>query len=83
VDGKKVGQKPPVYADPAEQYSGYWSVGHYRRLKLSTGQPNPAARFFQGDVDEIHIRKAAESEAWVKMNFEIQKPGSGVVRVTE
>jgi hypothetical protein len=39
--------------------------------------------FTNGDIDEARVSRAARSEAWIKLSYENQKPGSTCVKIWE
>ncbi|MBF0430690.1 MAG: DUF2341 domain-containing protein [Fibrobacteria bacterium] len=74
LDGILVASNPDVTR--AETYDGFWKIGGGRLA----GQwiPELSRHFFAGQLDEIQIRYQNVSAAWVKLNFENQRPESGL-----
>jgi hypothetical protein len=47
----------------------------------SPGDAEPILDYFNGMMDEVRLHHGPRSAAWMKLNYETQKPGSRVVRI--
>ena len=78
VDGGQVAARSDIRAGSLINYAGYWSLGH----NVKTAEPwllAPSGLFFQGSLDEARVETRVLSPDWVKMSYQMQRPGGGVV----
>ena len=64
VDGSLKASNP--YIISAENYGGYWRIGYDA---LSTWTSEPTSRYFQGNVDDVHIFNKRLSSAEIEKLF--------------
>lgn len=63
-----------VDAVGAQKSPAAWRIG-----AQSTGAAT--SRYFHGDIDEVRLSRVARPQAYFRLGYETQKPGSTVVRV--
>jgi hypothetical protein len=70
----------PIASDPAvresSHYPGFWRIGYDNFGNWSN---LPSSHWFQGDLDEVRVTRAAWSEAFIRLAYANQVPGSGLV----
>lgn len=62
----------------ASHYPGFWRFGYDN---LVTWEHRPSSDRFRGVLDEIRVTRRPASDAWLRLAFETQKPGSTVVAI--
>jgi hypothetical protein len=74
LDGEPVASDPGVQA--SSHYTGFWRIGYDN---FGNWENLPRSHWFQGVLDEARVTRAAWSDAFIRLAFENQKPGSTVV----
>ncbi len=57
-------------------YPGFWRIGYDN---FGAWDGSPRNYHFRGTLDEIRVTRAAWSDAFIRLSYENQKPGSGLL----
>lgn len=71
LDGESVASDPTVRE--SSHFLGFWRIGYDN---FGNWDDLPRSHWFQGALDEVRVARAAWSDAFIKLAFENQKPGS-------
>lgn len=74
VDGEKAASYTGLVRPLPD--AGHWRVGYSGEGKWD---PEWTSEYFQGSVDEVRLSHRSRSEDWLRLDYESQKPGSGVL----
>ncbi len=74
LDGEFIASDPNV--NSSSHFSGFWRIGYDN---FGNWEDLPRSHWFQGDLDEVRVTRAAWSDAFIRLVFENQKPGSTLV----
>jgi hypothetical protein len=50
-------------------------------LRLGTPSVTQTQEKFKGQLDEVRVSRTVRSDDWIRLGFENQKPGSGIVKI--
>jgi hypothetical protein len=76
VDGVKVAGYTGLVRPLPEP--GQWRIGYSGEGKWD---PEWTSEYFQGSIDEVRLSHQTRSEDWLRLDYESQKPGSGLFTV--
>lgn len=74
LDGDPVATDPEVRE--SSHYAGFWRLGYDN---FGNWEHLPRSHWFKGVLDEVRVSRAAWSDAFIRLAFANQKPGSGIV----
>lgn len=74
LDGEPVASDADVRE--SSHYPGFWRIGYDN---FGNWEPLPRSFWFQGVLDEVRVTRAAWSDAFIRLAFANQKPGSVLV----
>ena len=79
VDGESVSDDPT--STSVDSYTGYWRFGEAPILSLPVSEDDAIAddNFIAGAVDEMRVSPEALGDAWVKLSWATERPGSTAV----
>lgn len=74
LDGDLIASDPTVHE--SSHFAGFWRIGYDN---FGNWADLPRSPWFQGDLDEVRVTRAGWSEAFIKLAYMNQKPGSTLV----
>jgi hypothetical protein len=74
LDGEPIASDPTVHE--SSHFSGFWRIGYDN---FGNWENLPRSHWFQGDLDEVRVTRADWSDAFIKLAYKNQKPGSTLV----
>ncbi len=74
LDGEPIASDPTVHE--SSHFPGFWRIGYDN---FGNWRVLPRSPWFQGDLDEVRVTRADWSDAFIKLAYLNQKPGSTLV----